>query len=336
VAGLVAAIGVAELLAASLRLSLVVETAVIGAAIATFLALAWLTKVVTGRESLTYYHHEVAVLAVAGAVCALAGGPVLAHLDVTALGLGAFLACGRLGCLSAGCCHGRPAAHGIRYRAEHVDAGFPRYLEGVPVIPVALIESLAAAAIVAIGALTVLDRHDPGAALTFYVTAYALVRLALEELRGDIVRRYAHGLSEAQWTSLALIVAVTAAQFAGVLPAGGRVVVPALAAIELSAIVLVRRRRPALLDPAPVRELLAAARALRGRGETADVVTLATSSGVRLSGGATSGVEHYSLSLDGDRLLAADADRLARAIAPSRPFQLVAGTAAVHHLVFDE
>ena len=46
-----------------------------------------------------------------GAVALLrwaAGAPVLPGLDVLAVGLCPFLACGRLGCVTVGCCHGQP------------------------------------------------------------------------------------------------------------------------------------------------------------------------------------------------------------------------------------
>ena len=49
------------------------------------------------------------MLAVAGTAARSARRPS-PYLDATALGLGAFLACGRVGCTLAGCCHGRPAS----------------------------------------------------------------------------------------------------------------------------------------------------------------------------------------------------------------------------------
>ena len=123
--GLAAAVGVALGVCSARGLSLWVETAIIVVAIVVFLVLALATKATTGAEALIYYHHEIAVLCSTAVVAALLGGPVLGHLDATALGLGAFLACGRMGCLSAGCCHGRPAARGVRYGDAHV-AAHPR------------------------------------------------------------------------------------------------------------------------------------------------------------------------------------------------------------------
>src|SRR5262245_54279095 len=100
--GLLAAV----LVAGSRDVSLAVEGAIVLAAIGTFCALAMTMKILIGREALIYYHHEIAVLSVTAALAALLGAPVLDHLDATALGLGAFLVFGRVGCLFSGCCHG--------------------------------------------------------------------------------------------------------------------------------------------------------------------------------------------------------------------------------------
>src|SRR5262249_2645134 len=121
------------------------------AAMATFLALAAVTKVVTGEGRLVYYHPEVAGLAPAGLRLRLLERLVLAYLDAPILGVGAFLACGRIGCLLVGCCHGRPARFGVRYRAEHAAAGFTPYYVGVRLFPVQAVESLWVFLLVAVG-----------------------------------------------------------------------------------------------------------------------------------------------------------------------------------------
>jgi len=216
-----ASLAVAAVLTSRLGLRLGDEAVIAGGGVTTFLALAWLTKLGSGRETLTYYHHEVAIFAVAALLAASLHAPILAHLDVTALALGTFLVFGRIGCLRAGCCHGRPWHRGVRYGAEHVEAGFPSYLRDLPLVPVQALESAAVALIVLIGAALFLDPRAPGRAFSFYLVAYAVVRLALEEARGDTARRHLRGLSEAQWTSLALIVATLSAELAGLLPGRG-------------------------------------------------------------------------------------------------------------------
>ncbi|MGM7319828.1 prolipoprotein diacylglyceryl transferase family protein, partial [Idiomarina sp. ST10R2A5] len=68
------------------------------------------------------------------------------------------------------------------------------------------------------GAL-VLAGTAAGTAAGLYVAAYAVLRFGLEELRGDPGRRYWRGLSEAQWTSLALVALELGLAAGGVLPA---------------------------------------------------------------------------------------------------------------------
>ncbi len=89
------------------------------ASVLVFFGLAMAAKIVTGEESLTYYHHQVAVIIVTILLLWLLHQPILPHLGVTILGVGLFLACGRVGCLMVGCCHGRPHRWGVCYREEH-------------------------------------------------------------------------------------------------------------------------------------------------------------------------------------------------------------------------
>ena len=60
------------------------------------------------------------MIAVATVLLSLLDAPVLSYLDVTVLSLGLFLAWGRLGCLMAGCCHGRPQNWGVRYKGRNM------------------------------------------------------------------------------------------------------------------------------------------------------------------------------------------------------------------------
>jgi Prolipoprotein diacylglyceryl transferase len=129
--GLAAAVALALTLVGLRGLSPWVFGGIILTSMATFLALAMATKIVTGREMLIYYHHEVAVMAVAAGYLWLLCRPMLPYLDITLLGVGTFLAFGRVGCLMAGCCHGRPHGWGVRYREEHAAAGFTPCFVGV-------------------------------------------------------------------------------------------------------------------------------------------------------------------------------------------------------------
>jgi hypothetical protein len=328
--GLAAAAAVALGMCSARGLSLSVEIGIIVVSIAVFLALAFATKAITGAEALIYYHHEIAVLCAAAGVAALLGAPILGHLDATALGLGAFLALGRIGCLSAGCCHGRPAARGVRYGDAHVAAGFPGYLRGVTILPVQGLEAAAAAGLVLAGLVLVPD--TPGAAFGFYVSGYAVIRFGLELLRGDPQRLYWHGLSEAQWTSLLVALAITALAAAGLVP--GLALHAICAGALVLAIPLAVRRPRELLDPRHVREL--AARLPSPRPGAPRVTT--TSLGVQVSVGMTGEVVHVTLSRRGRPLLADETDALARLVqwltAHERPPLIVPGVGGTVHLIF--
>jgi len=212
----------AVLLAMSLiiyqHLSPLIMIAIILAAVATFFGLAMLTKIITGEEQLIYYHHEIAVMLVTSGLLLLLHQPVLPYLDVTILGIGAFLACGRVGCLMVGCCHGRPHRWGVCYREEHAAAGFTPYYVGVRLFPIQGVESLWAFCIVSVGCGFILSGSPAGTVLTWYVVAYDSARFCFEFARGDPERHYLWGFSEAQWISLGLMIVVSGAELAGVLP----------------------------------------------------------------------------------------------------------------------
>ncbi len=216
-AGLLAAVGLSMALVLAQGLSPWIQAAVILSCLATFLVLAIAVKILSGEENLVYYHHEVAMIAVVAILLWLLDQPVLAYLAPTLLGIGACLACGRIGCLMVGCCHGRPHRWGVRYRSEHADGGCPDYLVGVRLLPIQAIESLWVLGAVAVGSFLVL-RGQPGAALAWHVIAYDGGRFFFEFVRGDVGRPYWRGFSEAQWVSILRIALVVAAGVTGILP----------------------------------------------------------------------------------------------------------------------
>ncbi len=231
---------------------------------AAFLVLAMATKVVTGTESLTFYHHAALALATSAAVAAIAGASVLRALDLAAIGLAAFLACGRIGCLRVGCCHGRPWSHGVRYGLDHATEGFPGYLVGVRLVPVPAIESVGVAVAVAVGSGAWLRGAEPGAIFAGLVVAYAGLRFALEFARGDADRRYLLGFSEGQWSSLVVSAVVVGCGRIGVLPwQPAAVIVPVTIGLAMLLVPAIRRRRLVRADllchPRHVRELALAA-----------------------------------------------------------------------------
>lgn len=320
--GLALAIFLAMTLAAQLGLSQLVMVGIVLASVTTIFALVMASKIFTGEEQFTYYHHEIAVMAVAALLLWLLRQPILPYLDVTMLGIGAFLACGRVGCLMVGCCHGRPHRWGVCYRKEHADAGFTSYYVGVRLFPIQAVESLWVFCIVVAGIAFVLNGHPPGTALAWYVVAYDLGRFWFEFLRGDPERAYYWGFSEAQWISLLRMGGVVWAEMAGVLPFNlWHAAATACLALAMTAISLVRHFRKTarhqLLHPHHVKEVAEAmARVSTPATETkvtgqwtilprrnsipTRVHIGCTSRGIQISRGKISGtvgdISHYTLS----------------------------------------
>jgi Prolipoprotein diacylglyceryl transferase len=300
-----------------------------------FLGLALVTAVLAGRETLIYYHHEIAVLLAAAALAAVLGAPVAAQLDATAVGLGAFLAFGRLGCACASCCHGRPAHRwGVVYGREHVAAGLPPHFAGRPLVPLQVAEAVLVAALTAVA---VAAGGEPGTAFGVYVTGYAVLRFGLEFGRGDAVRRYAAGLSEAQWTSLGVVAVLALLALAGRL-AGPVAHGVAFLALAGWALVAVLRRRPqdwSPLDPRQAPALTARVEALAAAPGGAARVA-ATPGGIRLSAGRTGDRLHFTCSRAGRALSDADAAELAAIVAEvtgDPAPECVNGVAGTRHLL---
>lgn len=331
-------------------LSLWVLAGAVLTACATFLALAMATKIVTGEEQLIYYHHEVAILATVTLMLWLVGAPVLAYLDATLLGVGTFLFCGRVGCFMVGCCHGRPHRWGVRYRPEHADAGFTPPFVGVRLFPIQLFESAWVFATVGVGVAMVLRGAPPGAALAWYVVVYDIGRFALEFARGD-TRPYRAGFSEAQWTSLLLMLVVVAAELRGAIPLHAWHLVAAGGMVGTMLVVSLRRRmrgddRFRLLgarhihEVAEAMDLLAASPTPAPEAAGQVVVNVAqTSTGLRISSGEVEAdegpVRHYTLSADalGEADAQAVAGLLLQLRHPDESGDVVPGREGVFHLL---
>jgi len=217
-AGVALGSGLAFGLAAYLGLSYWVVSAVVLAAVVTFLSLTVLVQAWIGQQRLTYYRYFVVTLAMVAALLLLLGQSLLSYLDLAVLGIGLFVACGRIGCFLIGCCHGRPHKWGVRYRKENAARDFPEELIGVRLFPVQAVESIWVLGVVVVGTAEVLGGRAAGTALSTYVVAYAWGRFCFEFLRRDMRRHYLLGVSEAQWTSVLLALAVGVAEFYGKLP----------------------------------------------------------------------------------------------------------------------
>jgi Prolipoprotein diacylglyceryl transferase len=332
--GLAAATGVALAVSATNGGSVSIELTIVATSVVVFLAVAQLERALRGYETLVYYHHAVPVLAVAGFLAWALGAPPLRQLDATVLGLGAFLACGRIGCFLAGCCYGRCWRHGVARRENQLPPGFPEYLVGQRLVAVQLVEAALVLGLVVVG-IAVSDRAA-GSAFAVYVAGYAMVRFWLEELRGDPVRPYWRGLSEAQWTSLVIAGGAAAAARLGALPLSSLLAVLGASLLLAWPVVLaLRRRSSALLHPAHVREIARAVpEPAAGRPRVRQ-----TSQGLRISGARADATVTYTLSSSRAPLQARDAIELAGLIRWMRhggdEAVLIPGVAGAYHVVIE-
>lgn len=359
-AGLVLSFVQSAILVHRLRLSASVLISITAMAIVTFYSLVMINKLLIGDERIIYYHHEVAVVVTSALLLRLIHEPVLPYLDVTVLGIGLFLAFGRIGCLMVGCCHGRPWYWGVTYGDEHAQAGFPVYLVGVRLFPIQAVESAFALLVVGWGIFAVLKHFPPGTAFGLYVLLYAAGRYCFEFVRGDAARPYLWGFSEAQWTSLAIALGELWAEYKQLVPHYRWHGVIPFVLISVTLVVALKRHWSKthsfeLLHPKHVRELSEAIQLAEGGFESASlharipfppgssVLHVAeTSLGIRVSSGeAVEGsrrVRHYSLSHGAGSLSFISAASLGKMIARlrhgSQPFQLIRGTRGTFHVLF--
>ena len=348
--GFVVGIGLPAAIATSLGRSSAVILGLGAVAILTFLGLAMWTRIRTGDESLTFYHHAIAVILAVVAALVIGGQPLLPYLDLAMIGFAAFLVLGRIGCLTVGCCHGRPADWGIRYSEAHRVEGLPWYLVGVTVVPVQALEAGWVLVVVLGVGLAMLGAADPGTVLGWTICSYAVGRFWFEFVRGDAERRWRRGFTEAQWTSLALAVAVTIAGIVGLAPFAPWQPAAAVSIAAAMAVVTWRRRssRLHLLLRADhihqVAEMVEAAhRSSLARPDNPPAIGF-TGLGVRVSAGHVDtdlGLAHlYSISSELDRLrhreAAAIGDLIVRLRHRGASARLLEGRGGVHHVLVVE
>lgn len=139
----------------------------------------------------------------------------------TALPLGQ--AIGRWGCLSAGCCYGKPTSLPWAVRLGGNPASVtPPNLWGIPLHPTQIYESLADFSIFLFLALWLVPRIEKkelkaGTAFWTYLAVYAIARFLIEFVRGDDRGWSFLSLWVSQWAALGfLIIAIAALRMNGI------------------------------------------------------------------------------------------------------------------------
>lgn len=333
-------------------LSPLVMTIIVAVGVAALLGTPLVLKIFTGVERFVFFRDMIVIMAAVATALKLLHQPALPYLDVMIAGSGVFHACGRIGCLLAGCCHGRVSRWGVRYSPQHSKTGFPAQLVGVTLFPIQAVESAFVLCLTATATVLILKKCPPGTAFAFYVIGYALGRFWIELARGDAERPYFLGFSQAQWIALLLAIAVVSAGQAGILPASpGHVVAAAGLLLSMLLIAVWRRlegaRRFDLLHARHVLEIAGGLRqlAFSSRQPNADrrrkIDVVRTSLGMQISAGQTvkggQSIRHYSFSKAGSalhfRAARALGDEIALLEHSSGPFELIAGSAGVFHLL---
>ena len=224
-----------------------------------FLAIVTVTRRAVGYERIVFYQTAVAAVAAVALTSMAAGAHTERLVDVATLGVGVFLVFGRIGCFSVACCHGRPARFGVVYGMEHARLGFWSRWVGRRLWPVQLVESAISLGLVF--AALVVGWSRPGEPALIYIVGYGIARFVLELQRGDAARPHRLGISEAQWTATATLVACAIWQ-------PGLVTVAAAAGLSVVLAALAGRAQRRVLTQAPhLLEIDRACRSLR-RGTT--------------------------------------------------------------------
>lgn len=303
-------------------------------------ALAFTTKIVTGYEVYNFHHYLIAATSATALALWIMGQPLLAHLDLVVLGIGAGYACGRVACLRGGCCYGRPCKRGISYSAEYTDYGFPAGLVGVKLFPSQFIESLWMLLTVAFGIACLALGTQPGSTLVWFIVLYSAGRFFSDFYRLEAGVCVA-GLSEAQIASVLMTCIVFGLEQAGVLPAQP---VHGFAALLLVVVgvarVLSKSDAKLLFKPDHVVEIAdAVRRANNNRSEFSGPVDLPverTSLGLQISSGIIrterGSLIHYCFSREGtmrDSTAQALATLISR-VSGSRAHTLVKGVGGFH------
>jgi phosphatidylglycerol:prolipoprotein diacylglycerol transferase len=136
--------------------------------------------------------------------------PLLRTMDIAAPAIALGHGIGRMGCLAAGCCYGRPTTlpWGITFHSQFAarTTGVPL---GIPLHPTQVYESITEFALCAILLWLFSRRHNDGEIMGFWLFSYGLARFFLEFLRGDAGRGSVFGgaLSVTQLLAVLMVIA---------------------------------------------------------------------------------------------------------------------------------
>ena len=132
--------------------------------------------------------------------------------DILAPAVAIGQAIGRLGCLAAGCCFGKPAA-GLAWAVTFRDMYANRQVGtpvDTPLHPSQVYESIACALIFIVLVWMMPRKKFHGQVALAYIALYSAVRFGLEYFRGDAARGKFGPLWTSQWVAVVLVLGVIA------------------------------------------------------------------------------------------------------------------------------
>ena len=141
--------------------------------------------------------------------------PVRVMADIATPGIALGLAISRLGCLSAGCCYGKPThlPWGIIFRNPYAyeNVGVPL---NVPLHPTQIYDALGALCLFVFLMWRLSKRHVAGQVILEFLTLYSLLRLIVEFFRDDDRGFVLYGLlSTSQFIAILTILGSVAAYY---------------------------------------------------------------------------------------------------------------------------
>lgn len=169
------------------------------------------------RGGMVYYGGFLGAVAAVAWWCRRKQRSLLHVADILAPAVPLGIAFGRLGCLSAGCCYGRPIDWGTGiewpWAVTYLAGQVPLPLKGIPLHPVQAYASLGAIALFVLLCWVRHNQRFEGQTVATLLIGYGLLRSLLELFRLDMVRGFVledllgQSISTSQAISLPLVLA---------------------------------------------------------------------------------------------------------------------------------